>query len=126
MEKILLVDDDPDFVEATKLILESKPYEVVVACDGKEGLKKIKGLKPDAVILDVMMPEVDGYNVCSILKGDPELRDIPILLLTSVVSHIPSSKFTKEMGMKAEADDFIDKPVEPSELLASIDNLLKK
>lgn len=126
MQKILLVDDDPDFVEATKLILESKSYDVVVAYNGEEGLEKVKEERPDAIVLDVMMPEPDGYKVCSQLKGDPEWRDTPILLLTAVVSHIPSTRYTKEMGMRAEADDFIDKPVEPSELVMSIEKLLKK
>ena len=80
--KVLLVDDDVDFCEATKLILESKGYEVVLAYDGKEGLGKARAEEPDLVILDVMMPEMNGYDVCVVIKADQELKKIPVILLT--------------------------------------------
>ena len=124
-KKILLVDDDVDFAEATKLILESKSYDVCVAHDGQEGLKKVKTEQPDLIILDVMMPEMDGYEVCSKLKADPACSRIPILLLTAVGDAMPSSKYTKEMGMKTEADDYIPKPVEPLELVGRVENLFR-
>ncbi|RKY03415.1 MAG: response regulator [Spirochaetes bacterium] len=124
MKKILLVDDDVDFVEATKLILESKSYNVVTAYSGKEGIEKVKSENPDLIVLDVMMPKPDGYEVCAKLKADPELCNIPIILLTAVVSKISSTGYTKEMGMRIEADDYIDKPVEPSELVKSIERLI--
>ncbi|MFQ5885962.1 MAG: response regulator transcription factor, partial [Anaerolineae bacterium] len=73
MTKILLVDDDPDFVEATKIVLESAPYEVEVAYDGTEALAKVYEEKPDLIILDIIMPEQDGFKVCKALKEDPEL-----------------------------------------------------
>ena len=116
MAKILVVDDDPDLVESVTMILESKNHEVIQAYGGIEGLEKAKAEKPDAIILDVMMPDKDGYAVCKELKGDPEYSEIPILLLTAVVSQIPSSTYTSRMGMETEADDYIDKPVEPGEL----------
>jgi len=84
MKKVLLVDDDVDFCEATALLLESKTYEVILAHDGKEGLEKVRAEKPDLVILDVMMPEMNGYDVCVVLKADPELKRIPVVLLTGV------------------------------------------
>jgi CheY-like chemotaxis protein len=87
--KILLVDDDPDFVEATKAILETKPFEVIVAYDGKEGLEKARRENPNVIILDVMMPPPDGYAVCSELKRDPKCKKIPILLLTAVMQALP-------------------------------------
>jgi two-component system alkaline phosphatase synthesis response regulator PhoP len=123
---ILLVDDDMDFTEATKLILESKSYTVIVANDGKEGLKKAQTEKPALIILDVMMPEMDGYEVCTKLKSDPQYSHIPILLLTAVGEAIPSTKYTKEMGMKTEADDYVPKPVEPIDLVERVENLYKK
>lgn len=123
--RILLVDDELDFVEATKLILEHKSYEVVVAYDGIEGLKKAKTECPDLIILDVMMPEMDGYEVCTRLKKDPKYCHIPILLLTAVGQAVYSTEYTKEMGMRTEADDYVDKPVEPSELISRVENLLK-
>ncbi len=124
-KKILLVDDDADFVEATKLILESKSYDVVVSYDGKEGLEKAQTEEPNLIILDVMMPEMDGYEVCAKLKSDPKYRHIPILLLTAVGEAIPTTSYTKEMGMKIEADDYIPKPVELNELVERVENLFR-
>src|SRR4030067_1020870 len=110
-KKILLEDDDPDLVEAMKIILENKSYDVAVAHDGKEGLKKVETEQPNLIILDVMMPEMDGYEVCAKLKADPNYRHIPILLLTAVGETKPKTKNTREMGMKMEAEDYITKPV---------------
>ena len=124
-KKILLVDDDLDFAEATKLILESKKYDVVIAHNGQEGFKKVQIEQPDLIILDVMMPEMDGYEVCAKLKADPAYSQIPILLLTAVGNAMPSSKYTKEMGMKTEADDYIPKPVEPLELVKRVEVLFR-
>ena len=124
MTKILVVDDDPDLVESVTMILESRNHEVIQAYGGIEGLEKAKAEKPDAIILDVMMPDKDGYEVCKELKGDPEYSNIPILLLTAVVSQIPSSTYTSRMGMETEADDYIDKPVEPGELAKLVERLL--
>lgn len=124
-KKILLVEDDIDFADATKLILESKSYTVAVAFDGKEGLEKAQTLEPDLIILDVMMPEMDGYEVCTRLKADPKYRHIPIILLTAVGEAIPATKYTLEMGMKTEADDYISKPVEPEELVERVENLFR-
>ncbi len=124
-KKILLVDDDADFVEATKIILESKSYDVAVAYDGKEGLKKVETEQPNLIILDVMMPEINGYEVCAKLKSDPNYGHIPILLLTAVGEAISKTKYTREMGMKIEADDYIPKPVEPIELVERVENLFR-
>jgi DNA-binding response OmpR family regulator len=126
MTKILVVDDDPDLVESVTMILESRNHEVIQAYGGIEGLEKAKAEKPDAIILDVMMPDKDGYEVCKELKGDPEYSEIPILLLTAVVSQISSSTYTSRMGMETEADDYIDKPVEPGELAKLVERLLAK
>jgi two-component system alkaline phosphatase synthesis response regulator PhoP len=124
-KKILLVDDDTDFTDAIKLILESKSYTVLVANDGKDGLKKAQTEEPTLIILDVMMPEMDGYEVCATLKADKKYAHIPILLLTAVGEAIPSTKYTKEMGMKTEADDYIPKPVEPIDLVERVEKLFK-
>ena len=126
MAKILVVDDDPDLVESVTTILESRNHEIIQAYGGIEGLEKAKAEKPDAIILDVMMPDKDGYEVCKELKGDPEYSDIPVLLLTAVVSQIPNSSYTSRMGMETEADDYIDKPVEPGELAKLVERLLAK
>jgi two-component system alkaline phosphatase synthesis response regulator PhoP len=124
--KILIVDDDPDLVEAVAMILRSKKFDVVAAYNGKEGIEKVKRERPDLVVLDVMMPEKDGYSVCKELKSDPQWSHIPILLLTAVASHVPTTRFTQQMGMETEADDYIDKPVEPEVLVKRIETLLAK
>lgn len=124
-KKILLVDDDADFTEAVKLLLESRSYDVTAANDGKEGLKKVQTEEPNLIILDVMMPEMDGYQVCAKLKADPKYRQIPILLLTAVGEAITTTSYTKEMGMRIEADDYIPKPVEPIEIVERVEKLLR-
>ena len=125
-KKILIVDDDPDLVEAVTMILESKNYDVAAAYGGIEGLQKAKTENPDLIVLDVMMPEKDGYTVCRELKSDPQWNHIPILLLTGVVSHISTTRYTQEMGMETEADDYLEKPVEPEVLVKRIEALLAK
>jgi DNA-binding response OmpR family regulator len=124
-KKILLVDDDPDLVEAMKIILENKSYDVAVAHDGKEGLKKVETEQPNLIILDVMMPEIDGYEMCAKLKSDPQYGHIPILLLTAVGEAISTTTYTKEMGMRMEADDYIPKPVELMELVERVEKLFR-
>jgi two-component system, OmpR family, alkaline phosphatase synthesis response regulator PhoP len=124
-KKILLVDDDADFVEATRIILENKSYDVAVAYDGKEGLRKVETEQPNLIILDVMMPEIDGYEVCAKLKSDPHYGHIPILLLTAVGEAMSTTKYTKEMGMKIEADDYVPKPVEPMDLVERVEKLIR-
>ena len=126
MSKILIVDDDPDLVEAVTMILESKDYDVIAAYGGIEGLEKAKTDEPDLIVLDVMMPDKDGYAVCKELKADPKYGKIPILLLTAVVSKIPTTRYTQQMGLETEADDYVDKPVEPAELVRRIEVLLGK
>ena len=125
-KRILVVDDDPDLVEAISMILKSKHYEVIVAYGGVEGLEKAKTEKPDLIVLDVMMPDKDGYTVCKELKADPVLCEIPVLLLTAVVSHISTTRFSHQMGMETEANDYMDKPVEPVELVKRVEALLSR
>ena len=121
MKKVLVVDDDVDFCEATKLLLDSKGYEVILAHDGKEGLEKVRAARPDLVILDVMMPEMNGYDVCVVLKADGELRKTPVILLTAVDQHLFKTTYTQAMGLMTEADDYIAKPVEPQDLVKRVE-----
>jgi DNA-binding response OmpR family regulator len=124
MKKVLLVDDDVEFCEATKLLLESKGYDVILAHDGKEGLDKVRSELPQLVILDVMMPEMNGYDVCVVLKADPELKEIPVILLTAVDQALFKTSYTQAMGLMTEADDYIAKPVEPEELVKRVQDWL--
>lgn len=126
MPKILLVDDDADFVEATRMVLESKPYQVVVAREGEEGLEKAKTEKPDLILLDVIMPLKDGFTVAEQLKKDPQLSKIPVVMLTSFAQRKGESRVSQAQGMMLDAEDYIDKPVAPQELLRRIDLLIRR
>ena len=124
--KILLVDDDKDFVEATKMVLESKPYEVVVAYNGDEGLAKARKEKPDLIILDIIMPVKDGFSAAEQLKKDPALKKIPVIMLTSFSEKGGETSLSVSQGLALDADDYVDKPVAPQELLGRVERLLKK
>ncbi len=124
-KKILLVDDDPDFVEAVKVIVESGGYDVRVAYDGKEGLAAVAEDKPDLIVLDVMMPVMNGHEACNKLKKDPETAKIPIILLTAVADRVTTSTYTHRDMLESEAEDYMPKPVEPQALLELIESWLK-
>ncbi|MBN2098493.1 MAG: response regulator [Dehalococcoidia bacterium] len=115
--RILLIDDDVDFVKATTKVLQSKPYEVIAAYDGKEGLEKARSEKPDLILLDILMPKVDGFAVAEQFKKDQALSKIPVLALTS---------FSDSYGQpfSFEVSDFIQKPVSPKDLLAMVEKHL--
>ena len=123
--KVLLVDDDFDFVVATRTVLEKAGYTVHSAGGGKEGLEKVRSFRPDLIVLDVMMPAPDGWEVCETLKGSPDTRGIPVIMLTAVASHVRETDYTHQAGKATEADDYIPKPVSPEVLLARIKKLLK-
>lgn len=122
--KILLVDDDPDFVEATTIVLESGPYEVIPARSGQEGLRKLEEVVPDLIILDIIMPGEDGFEVCRKLKRDPRYEKIPVIMLTSLSKRLGETHYSIVDGMLLEADDYVDKPVHPTKLLARVKELL--
>ena len=124
--KILLVDDDPDFVEATRIVLESAPYEVTVAYNGEEALQKVGEVNPDLIILDIIMPEQDGFKTCEALKSDPELSKIPVIMLTSLSQRMGETAFSVTDGMMLEAEDYVDKPVTPDELLKRVEKFLER
>jgi len=124
--KILLIDDDADFVESTKTILESKPYEVIVAYDGDAGLRKAREENPDLILLDVIMPVKDGFTAAEQLKKDPKLSKIPVLMLTAFAAVGGETSIPVSRGFTLETEDYIDKPVTPDELLAKVEKHLKK
>lgn len=122
---ILLVDDDPDFVEAVKVIVEKAGYNVRVAYDGQEGIEAVEEKTPDLIVLDVMMPVMNGHEACAKLKGNKDTAEIPIILLTAVADRVTTSTYTHRDMLESEADDYIPKPVEPNDLLELIKNWLK-
>jgi two-component system alkaline phosphatase synthesis response regulator PhoP len=119
-KRILLVDDDPDFVEAVKTVVTNGGYDVDVAYDGKEALEKVAKQKPDLVILDVMMPVMNGHETCNALRENPATSQIPVILLTAVASRVSTSTYTHRDMLESKADDYIAKPVAPADLLARI------
>ncbi len=125
-KKILLVDDDKDFVEVTRLFLEKNNFEVEIATSGRECLDKLKSFSPDLLILDIMMPEKSGFEVCKELKSSLEYSKIPVLMLTALKQKLGKTSYSVAQGLELEAEDYLDKPVKPDELISRINSLLKK
>ncbi len=126
--KILVVDDDPEIREAISLILEANGYTLVTAQDGAEGLSKLKEEKPDLMILDLLMPRLDGFGVCKELK-DPrwsKYAHIPIIILSSVREDARRRRYELETGVQLDVDDYVEKPIEHTVLLERIGKVLKK
>jgi len=121
---ILVVDDEPDFAAIVQGNLEKEGFTVEVAYNGVEGMEKVQANPPDAIVLDVMMPEKDGYEMCKELKDDERFCEIPVILLTAVASHVTSTRYTHADGMSTEADDYIAKPASAEDITASIKRLL--
>ena len=123
-KRVLVVDDEPDFCAIVQGQLEKEGFAVELAYDGVQGLEKVQANPPDAIVLDVMMPEMDGYEMCNKLKSDEKYVDIPIILLTAVASHVTSTRYSHRDGMSTEADDYIAKPASAEEIADSIKRLL--
>jgi two-component system alkaline phosphatase synthesis response regulator PhoP len=124
--RIMIVEDNIDESKLIKMALEPEGYEVITALNGKEAKEKIRAERPDFIVLDVMMPEMDGFAFCSWLRSDEKLKTIPVVLLTGVAEHIYESKYPLKGVMEADADDYLEKPVKPEVLLETISKLLKK
>lgn len=122
---VLLIDDDPDFVAGTKMVLEANGYRTLTALNGPEGLALARSQRPDLVLLDIIMPQQDGFMVCEKLKSDPVLCNIPVIMLTSFSERLRETSYAAVQGMMLEADDYVSKPVQPSELVKRIDAALK-
>lgn len=120
MAKILVVDDEPDALELIKFNLKAAGYDVATAADGEEALKKARALLPSLIILDVMLPEVDGLEVCKILRRDPRVSATPIIMLTAKAAEID-----RVLGLELGADDYLTKPFSPRELVLRVKRLLR-
>jgi len=118
-KRIMIVDDERDLVETLTYRLEASGYTVLTAHDGEEGLEKAREEKPDLILLDVMMPKMDGYHVCRLLKFDEELKDIPIIMLTA-----RGQEQDRKTGTDSGANDYVTKPFESSDLLKKIKEYL--
>jgi len=120
-KRILVVDDEIELVEMLTIRLEANDYEVFVAYDGQGGLDKARTLKPDLIILDLMLPKLDGYKVCRMLKFDEKYKQIPIILFTA-----RAQESDVKLGQEVGADAYLTKPFEPDILLGKIAELLKQ
>lgn len=118
-KKILFIEDEPDLVMLMQVRLVSEGYQMLSAYDGEEGLKKVEAEKPDLILLDVVMPKIDGLTVCRQLKSDSTTKHIPIIIVSA-----SGGKDLPERCLAAGADDVILKPFEPEELLTKIKALL--
>jgi two-component system phosphate regulon response regulator PhoB len=121
MAKILVVDDEPDAVELVEFNLKNAGFEVITAADGAEALKKARATLPDLILLDLMIPEVDGLEVCKLLRRDAATAGIPILMLTAKAAEID-----RVLGLELGADDYVTKPFSPRELMLRIKGLLRR
>ena len=118
--KILVVDDEPDALELIEFNLKSSGFDVATAADGEEALKKARDILPGLIILDVMLPEVDGMEVCKILRRDQRTSGIPIIMLTAKAAEID-----RVLGLELGADDYVTKPFSPRELILRVKRLLR-
>lgn len=118
-KKILIVDDDPDLVMATRLILESEGYEVEEAASGEEALERMHADKPNLVLMDVMMANpLDGYYTTQQISNTPELRDVPIVMVSSITTSQYAEQFPTDQYL--DIREFISKPIEPDQLLQKV------
>jgi two-component system, OmpR family, response regulator VicR len=117
---VVCVEDEPEMIDLIKLILRRKEFELVGAVGGREGLKTVRELKPDLVLLDLMMPDMDGWEVYRQMKADDELKQIPVIVVTAKAQSID-----RVLGLHlAKVDDYITKPFSPQELLESVSDIL--
>jgi DNA-binding response OmpR family regulator len=119
--RILAVDDSPTILEMIKAILVAGGYEVITAADGQEALNMARSEKPELILLDVMLPKLDGYRVCRLLKFDQNYKHIPIIMLTA-----KTEEQSMATGLRTGADQYLTKPIEPEVLLSSVAQELGK
>ena len=124
-KRILVVDDEPDLTILVKKYLTEAGFDVEIAYNGVEAMEKVKANPPDAIVLDVMMPEKDGYETCAELKSDEKYANIPVLLLTAVADHVSSTRYSHFDGMSMEADDYLPKPASAEDICESIKSLIE-
>jgi DNA-binding response OmpR family regulator len=119
--RVLCIEDEPEMIDLIRLILERKGFEVMGAVGGQEGLDTVRREKPDLVLLDLMMPDVDGWEVYRQMKADDELKSIPVVVVTAKAQSID-----KVLGLHiAKVDDYVTKPFGPTDLLDSVDRVFK-
>jgi DNA-binding response OmpR family regulator len=118
-KKILVIEDDPASLRLMQYILSHKGYEVLTAVNGLDGLKKTRSESPDLIILDVMLPGMDGFDICYHLRAEPQTAKLPILMLSAKAREVD-----RDTGLKVGADAYITKPIDPTDIISNIETLL--
>ena len=119
---VVCIEDEAEMIDLVKLILGRKGFDLTGAMGGREGLEAVRRIKPDLILLDLMMPEMDGWEVYQQMKADEELKDIPVIVVTAKAQSID-----KVLGLHiAKVDDYVTKPFGPQELLQSVERVLSK
>ncbi len=118
--KILIADDNQNIRDALTYLLEDEGYELLLAKDGAEALQKVRDLRPDILFLDIMMPEINGYDVCRTIKADPLLKDTYVIMLTA-----KGQVAEQERGTEVGANEYIVKPFSPMEILAKVKSIFR-
>lgn len=122
MPRVVYIEDEPEMIDLVKIILSRKHYEVIGAAGGREGLDTVRRVSPDIILLDLMMPDMDGWEVYQQLKADEATRTIPVIVVTAKAQNID-----KVLGLHiAKVEDYIAKPFTPKELLDSLEKILEK
>ncbi|MBL7065605.1 MAG: response regulator [Anaerolineae bacterium] len=117
---VICIEDEPEMIDLIKLILGRKGFDLIGAIGGREGIETVRRLKPDLVLLDLMMPDMDGWEVYQQMKADDELKNIPVIVVTAKAQSID-----KVLGLHiAKVDDYVTKPFGPQELLQSVNKVL--
>jgi DNA-binding response OmpR family regulator len=121
VRRVVYIEDEPEMIDLVRLILIRKQYEVIGASGGREGLEAIRKTMPDAVLLDLMMPDMDGWEVYHQLKADASTRSIPVIIITAKAQSID-----RVLGLHiAKVDDYISKPFSPNDLVDSLDRVMQ-
>jgi len=120
-KKILVTEDSPTILAIVRRFLEAEGYRVIAAADGQEALDKARKEGPDLIVLDLMLPKIDGYKVCAMLKFDRNFRDTPVIILTA-----RAGEADRKLGSEVRADAYLIKPIDPKLLIAKVKELLKE
>lgn len=123
--KIMVVEDNLDEAKLIKMALEGEGYEAACAFDGQEALERLDSVAPDLIVLDIMMPHKDGLQFCSELRSTEEFAEVPVIFLTALSDHIQDTRYSLDGVMRADGDEYLEKPVKPEELLDTISRLLE-
>ena len=122
IRRVVYIEDEPEMIDLVRLILKRKQYEVIGASGGREGLDAVRNTIPDVILLDLMMPDMDGWEVYQQLKADEAIRSIPVIVITAKAQRID-----KVLGLHiAKVDDYISKPFSPMELIESLQKVFEE